>query len=186
MRITCEGTRALVEEPTVVADRDGVHVRVTNDTGGTIEMYLAGMPEQVRVEPGVRDLVVPAPPGDELSFSCGTADGAVSGAQVVDPNGYFRPAVLDCEAPAENFGTGDLLALVAAGEDPVAALRADPGSIRGLLPSDELHAAGYPEGAPARLVVVVERGGSDVAALQLEVHEGTWYFVGLEASCDAF
>ena len=160
MAIECDGDVAAVAEARVEAHEDGVHVQVTNSTGEPIQMAFAATPGPVTAPPGLSQYVIPAPPGEELSFSCGPGE-AQGGAQVVDPAGYYVRGVLDCEEPAENFGSHvDLVEITGASEDPLPVIGSLPsGTIPGMRPGDELSRLGYPEGEPSFLRVLVGRGG---------------------------
>ncbi len=136
MAIECDGDVAAVAEARVEAHEDGVHVQVTNSTGEPIQMAFAATPGPVTAPPGLSQYVIPAPPGEELSFSCGPGE-AQGGAQVVDPAGYYVRGVLDCEEPAENFGSHvDLVEITGASErspprDREPPLGDDPGDATG-------------------------------------------------------
>jgi hypothetical protein len=121
-----------------------------------------------------------------LSFSCGP-DLASGGARVIDPNGFFVRATLDCAEPFENF-PGDafpMIELTDASADPLPTLREHLGEIPGTEAGDELAVTGYLDGRPQRLTVVVARGVSSIAALEIEVQDGARFYVGHEASCSA-
>jgi len=183
-QIVCDGSTTQVLTREVAAQPDGVHVRVTNtsSTDLTIDFGEAGgdnapigthdvvgsfFPGQVRV--GCWDPTVEREPFLDGSFT------------VVDPNGYFVPSMIDCGGGEAVTGYPDYVEGAAGWTgDPVDIARKHA---NGLLPTDEVSYAGYPEQAQPQVRVV--RDGAVVAVFGFfDDGQGGWLMSSYQA-CSA-
>lgn len=154
--IACDATSiSIVGSDTVIAQPDGVHVRL--DNGSTEQLSIgfesAGMGDGGY--PGTTDLIIDSPPGQETA-SCQTMSHAVGSVSftIVDPGRLWVSPKLSCpgggwmsiiDRPVDAPGRRDVFR----------AARAADGGIR---ESDTLVRAGYPMSYPDAVVMVLRDG----------------------------
>jgi len=185
-RVVCEKHRAILQDPVVRAQRDGVHVAVENDGVWGFEFRSTSDPHTAsnsgRIGSGTTRLTAALGPGDVLVACLRARDPDVQGNQyhdedaptatltVVDPDGLFVPWDLSC-------GFGEQFRMdITAGEDenPASVLRRVPG----VLPADEVKRPKYPD-SPRYYAMefVVFRDGQAVARVMGPYYEGTWHLL---------
>jgi hypothetical protein len=168
-RFTCDENGSITPSSSVVAAQpDGVHVAISNTGDTPVSFSIEGLGGD-GAEPGERkESVWQIPPG-AASVSCslirdggtGVADSATL--DVVDPNGLYVPAELEC-ASGEVYGSGGDYAGGTTGfaGDPMQVAR---DHVSGLEFDDLIERAGYPE---SRLAVIrVVRDGAIVGKVTL-------------------
>jgi hypothetical protein len=130
--------------------------------------------------PGETTLVIPVPPG-EVKVACypkDHGDPEYQTAMVVDPEGIYTPAELDC---LEGLSQGVDYAEEPKGDpDPEAVARRRLEF--GLIGGDEIVQAGYPSAESP--VYVVIRDGDVVARTDLVRGSVGWYTIGYDACAD--
>ena len=133
--VRCEAATTVVSTKTVAAQRDGLHLRVTDRSGrsGTYLNFQSARGEQIGigggdpVSPGTSSRVLLVPPGT-VSLNCaydsGTVEATAVEVDVQDPGQYFRTTTLaDLGCPPS--GTSPTWASGAGvGKTPAAAIRA--------------------------------------------------------------
>jgi hypothetical protein len=168
----------------VPAQPDGVHVIVDNPGGARIvHAHLKGPPPvpigdrslSVGVRPkGLARELAPWPPGPvELSCHGQEINERRETVHVTDPQGMWVSDALACEETVEFERESFLF-----NADMEAAVR---DNVRGVLPTDEIVRAGYPQDPDPSTAAIVVREGDPVAALLLIYvdSEGGWYpFIG--------
>lgn len=106
IEVRCTNEGIVVEGDTVAASADGVHIPVTNTTGGEARLVVGPVSENPThtVSPGRSTVVVLARPG-KVQLSCGPHNEAPRNPAVeitvIDPDGFYRsvnlPETLGCE-----------------------------------------------------------------------------------------
>jgi hypothetical protein len=170
-RVTCDGTSTVVEPQVVQMDPqtgeiletssavraqgDGVHVIVTNTSGGDLSFQWDLGGENAPI--GKHELVLTLPPGvtgvrcQDPGEDAGPP-GAYVDLEIVDPDGVYVSTELSCDEVTGWFAdygpdaTGD--------PDPVQSAR---DHLHGLEPGDVVEAAGYPEDETPQVRVVRDR-----------------------------
>jgi hypothetical protein len=186
LSVTCtkDGVEVLTTE--VPAQPDGVHVVVDNSGGAT---HLLSDTKGPRPVPGDRtsrfDLFDPHPDGYtrtvanwppgpvEIACEFPGLDQRSATVRVTDPSGLWISDALACEETVEFERESFLF-----NADIEAAVR---DNVRGVLPTDEIVRAGYPQDPFPAAYMLVVRDGDPVTVLILIYHgsEGGWYpFVG--------
>jgi hypothetical protein len=179
VRITCDRTSIQIGATAVEAQSGGVHVVVENTTSQTLSFAFSSTPEgpwsATKIDPGSAELALQLPPG-RASFMCiaefeKVATGQVE-VDVLDPQGLFVPFDLTCSG--KPIVTSPTAAPWPRGEpteapDPVQFVRS---VARGLLPSDVLERAGYPQ-APNPMVRAV-RDQEIVGVFDLSMGNAGW------------
>lgn len=180
VRITCDRTTIQVDVPAVAAQPAGVHVVVENTTRESLSFVFAssaqGPVNATQVGPGTAALALQLPPG-RASFMCIAEFEEVATEQVevdvLDPRGFFVPFDLTCSGEPMVITPPSAVSWpgseVTEAPDPVEFVRA---VADGLLPSDVLERAGYPQ-APNPVVRAV-REGEVVAVFDLSMAETGW------------
>ncbi len=147
LEVTCEATKTAVSATTVAAQRDGVHLRVT-DASGRNGAYLnfesdsdgdlsVGGGDPVRA--GTSSRVLVTPPGKILlncSYDTGTTETTAVAVEVQDPEHHFRATTL-AELGCNPIGTPTWAFGPSEGKTPDAAIRAlldEADSVRHLQP----------------------------------------------------
>jgi hypothetical protein len=173
LSVTCtkDGVEVLTTE--VPAHSDGVHVVVDNSGGATHLLSDMKGPRPVPAGRTFRfDLFDPHPDGYtrtvanwppgavEIACEFPGLDQRSATVRVTDPNGLWISDALACEetVPYERPGVRTPYA------DLETAVRE---SVRGLLPTDEIVRAGYPQDPFPGATMLVVRGGAPVAAILL-------------------
>jgi hypothetical protein len=192
--VVCDATGIRVLTPEVRPQADGVHIRVDNRTSGNRSVFLTsadGRRIGASAHPGVSDLrndhggtALPVPPGSALirCFDPAAPRGDVKnvGFEVVDPDGEWKPASFDC---AEIVTGSPLYTSDAKGQagDPVELARQH---FQGLLPTDVVELAGYPdEDEP---IVRVVRDGATIATIEyFRAADGGWLENSVSRCTDA-
>ncbi len=168
---TCDSTGTIAPSSlTVDAQRDGVHVAVTNTADERIWFTVSGgesstyFVNQGGADPGERgEIVLGLPPGD-AKVSCvldsmrGIDTSPVADLLVKDPTGSYVPIGMDC--PKSNQTSGDAASAVRFQGDPVEVARQH---LSGLEYDDAVERAGYPMDSEKPIVRVVRNG--DVVAM---------------------
>ena len=168
-QFTCDASGSITPSNSVVAAQpDGVHVAISNTGDTPVSFSIEGLGGG-GAEPGEhKETVWQIPPGP-ATVSCGMitdgGTGVASSAtlEVVDPNGLYVPADLEC-ASGEAYGSGGDYADGANGfaGDPVQVAR---DHVWGLEFDDLIERAGYPD---SRLPVIrVVRDGAIVGKVTL-------------------
>jgi hypothetical protein len=175
LRVACD--RTMIEfDDRVVAQSTGVHVIVDNTSADPLFFQFA--PERLgpwggtEVQPGITEIALQAPPGI-LTIRCWTEGSATDevAVEVLDPQGLFVPFTLTCPGEPELANTISVTAWQGSepAPEPIEFVRS---RVEGLLPSDTVERAGYPE-APNPAVRVV-RDGAVVAGFELFVEGDRW------------
>jgi hypothetical protein len=174
-RVICSSSGAALLDPVVSAQRDGVHIRITNelavDPGVEVSFDGGGLGENA--PPGTTRYVWPLPPG-AARVQCGSAKlGALPGNESVDlhvsdPHAFYVPTRLDCAAVSA--GTSDYAAGTPGAQKDVVLLTrhilADT-----LQSGDVVEPAGYPN-QPEKRTVRVVRDGQVIASVTYEQAQG--------------
>jgi hypothetical protein len=176
LHVTCGGGSITTDAMSVAAQAAGVHVVVENTSGDPLFFQLA--PERLgpwggtEVQPGITEIALQAPPGT-LTVRCSTEGSPTDeiAVEVLDPQGLFVPFTVTCPGLPEIAYTISVTAWEGSesAPGPVEFVR---GRVEGLLPSDTVEHAGYPE-APNPAVRVV-RDGAVVAGFELYLENGQW------------
>lgn len=178
--VECTVNGARVRTPTVRPQPDGVHLRITNDTGSELA-FSADDAEHggqgASAPSGSVSYVWALPPG-KLSVKC-TNDQAdpseIEGTEltVVDEEGLWVSTSLYPGCHEASTGTADYgVGAKGEGEDPVAIARKAFGN-QGLKAGDVVERAGYPEGDET--IVRVVRSGDVIATMSfLSDGAGGW------------
>jgi hypothetical protein len=178
-RVVCDAEGTHVETPSVRAQADGVHLVVVNrlgfDTGFSMG-FAGGGGGGENAPQGESSHLVLAPPG-ELGIGC-SLDPAGGGEvehrilRVVDPDGWYRPAELDCESWSQGFSDYGMDAVGRPGEpEEVARERFD--SDFGLIEGDVVERAGYPDSETP--IVRLVRDGRVLATISYRrAGDGGW------------
>jgi hypothetical protein len=182
--ITCDGTSTEVVTPEVVAQPDGVHVRVTNTSSTDLSFQFRGGGDSAPV--GESEFVRSLAPG-AVDVRCldPALDAGIPGGwvflTVVDPAGIYRAPVLECAGGETVTGNVDYVEGAAGWtDDPVDITREHA---IGVLPTDEVSYAGYPKQAPPQVRVV--RDGAVVAVFNFfDDGHGGWLMSSYQA-CSA-
>ncbi|MGH2589319.1 MAG: hypothetical protein ACRDGW_00810, partial [Actinomycetota bacterium] len=175
LRVACD--RTMIESDVrVVARSTGVHVIVDNTSADPLFFQLA--PERlgpwggIEVQPGITELALQAPPGT-MTIRCSTEGSPTDeiAVEVLDPESLFVPFTVTCPGVPEIAYTISVTAWegTEAVPEPVEFVRS---RVEGLLPSDIVEGAGYPE-APNPAVRAV-RDGAVVAGFELYLDNGQW------------
>jgi hypothetical protein len=169
--VECDGQGISIQQGTVAARPDGVHVQVINTSDRTLAFNASDTDEFHDVPPGTSTFV------ESFSFSpgghfvaCGPG-GRPAGRfteqiHVVDPNQVWSPTDLVCPGD-EQWGHQSSFE----GANPFELARATLGDR--MREGDDLRFAGYPD-SPSRRVVLLVRGGSPIAEVWLEARDGFW------------
>lgn len=166
---TCDGTGTISPSSSVVtAQPDGVHVAIRNTGDTTVSLSIEGLGGE-GADPGQRkETVWQIPPGATTVSCSKVTDGGAgvassAGLNVVDPNGSYVPAELEC-ATGEVYGSGGAYADGATGfeGDPVQVVR---DHVSGIEFDDLIERAGYPDSQ--RPVIRVVRDGAVVGKVTL-------------------
>ena len=186
LSVTCTKERVEVLTTEVRAQPDGVHLVIDNAGGAT---HLLSDMKGPRPVPGDRTLrfslfdphpdgytrvVANWPPGPvEIACEFPGLDQRSATVRVTDPNGLWISDALACEetVPYERES-------IITNADLVIAVREN---VRGVLPTDDLVRAGYPQDPFAAAYMLVVRDGDPVAVLILPYvgsEEGWYPFIG--------
>lgn len=197
VQVSCLDPGAGVATPLVLVQRDGLHFNIRNDTGQALVVEVAQI-EAGQEIPGefasVGDSIVESgreekmtwvvPPG-VVGVACvrtGQPPGqsellrTMARVQVLDPEEFYVPIDLnlDCEsAGVETYGLS-LPQQIGDPDEPIRVVRA---RVQGLLSSDTLERAGYPE--QRHIWVLVIRAERDVALVDFGLTDNT----GTVTSC---
>ncbi len=185
--VRCRDGVAEVETPTVRPQPDGVHILVeapgVGDELGVIfestidrSAFLSGSQDP-------RNGIVREMGAETWRVACYSGPGEpnhVAGdapsLAVVDPDGIWIPTTLQCTD--QESGISPTQEFSASAQDAIHALT-------GVLPTDVVEPAGYPEGSSAGLVWRVVRNGSIVAWLHLRQSGDEWYVIAGMGCTDA-
>lgn len=189
LRVTCDRTAIGVDARSVAAGPRGVHVVVENTSTQPLSLVVAADPQgpvnATPVEPGITELALQPPPGDVVLY-CIAEFGEVGTdlieVEVVDPQALFVQFDLTCPGRPVSERSIPIAAWdhvdPAGAPDPVEFLRSHA---QGLLPSDVVEPAGYPEAADE--VVRVVREGAVVGAFGEPYRQfGEWTVGGVWCS----
>ncbi len=185
-QVTCDGTSTQVLTPDVAAQSDGVHISVTNTSSSDLSLQFKDVGGD-NAPVGTNEVVWPIAPGP-LQLRCmdpnadaGTPGGYVQ-LGVYDPQGFYVPFDLQCATGQAVGGNADYVT-GAKGEqgDPVDITKKNA---TGLLPSDTVEAAGYPQ-APERIVRVVRDGNVVANFHYVDDGRGGWLRNSYNACVDA-
>jgi hypothetical protein len=180
--LTCDGSTTTALTPVVAAQPDGVHVRVTNTSSLDLSLQIEGIGGD-NAPVGEHESVLPLAPG-EVRLRCvdpasdAGSPGEYVTVEVVDPAGLYVSPELECtsvvgmtpEYPEGWMGYRG---------DPVEAARV---LLTGLLESDVVERAGYPQSSEP--IVRIVREGAVVGRVHLrEDGQGGWLLDTLER-CD--
>jgi hypothetical protein len=178
---TCDSTGTIAPSSlTVEAQRDGVHVAVTNTADERISFTVSGgessiyFVDQGGADPGERgEVVLGVPPGD-AKVSCvldsmrGIDTSPVADLTVKDPTGSYVPIGMDCPTSNQDSGVGE--SAVRFQGDPVEVARQH---LSGLEYDEAVERAGYP--SDEKPIVRVVRNGDVVAMATFKGdEEGGW------------
>lgn len=176
LHVTCGGGSISLDAMSVAAQAAGVHVVVENTSGDPLFFQLA--PERLgpwggtEVQPGITEIALQAPPGT-LTVRCWTEGSPADeiAVDVLDPEGLFVPFTLTCPSEPELANTISVAAWKGSepAPEPVEFVRS---RVEGLLPSDIVERAGWPE-AP-NPAVRVARDGAVVGSFELHLESGEW------------
>jgi hypothetical protein len=166
-RISCDGSTLAVQTPVVRAQPDGVHVELASTTIHPIEFRLGDLEKmgiysaEVRTGETLSDVLPSFAPGT-WPVACSSPSGAESvepsalgSLEVVDPEGFFTPWLLDCPAGGQHTRDGPMEGVSGDPRDPLVVAR---GRLTGLESTDSLEPAGYAGAADP--IVRVMRDGS--------------------------
>jgi hypothetical protein len=176
--VECDGQGISIQQGTVAARPDGVHVQVINTSDRTLAFNASDTDEFHDVPPGTSTFVesfffgpgwhyVACGPGGRL------ADGFTEKIHVVDPSEAWSPTDLICPG-AQQWGRQTSNE----GDDPIEVARAAM-DVVGVAPDgrvragDDLRFAGYRE-SPSRRVVLLIRDGQPIEEVWMEAQEGGW------------
>ncbi len=167
VRINCDGGAPQIADPTVAVQPDGIHVRIVGNppantgiafynrsTGQATlpDPFAANVPVVWTIPPGTFDVkCYPMIPGVHPA----TINAAAT-VRVIDPNGYFISAELDCPAPDRLSSPNYLLTNVSA----ETSIR---DTISGLLATDLVEHTGYPGASFDARTYRIVRGGKTIA-----------------------
>ena len=183
--VACDGDTTQVLTPEVAAQPDGVHLRVTNTSSIDLSLQFRDIGGD-NAPVGESDVVWPLAPGTvevrclAPALDAGSPEGWVS-LMVVDQNGIYHPLALECAGGA--VGGSPSYAEGARGweGDPVDIVR-EHGI--GLLPSDDVSYAGYPNQQQPQVRVVGE--GAVVGVFEFfDDGHGGWLMGSYQACGDA-
>jgi hypothetical protein len=185
-QVMCDGTSTQVLTPDVAAQPDGVHISVTNTSSSDLALQfqeVGGDDAPV----GTNEVVWPLPPGPiELRCMDPNADAGAPGGYVqlaiVDPHDFYVQADLQCTNGQAVGGNVDYVP-GAKGEqgDPVDITKRNA---TGLLPTDTVEAAGYPDAA-TRIVRLVRDGNVVARFSYFNGGNGGWLMESYQACTDA-
>jgi hypothetical protein len=169
--VQCDGQDMAILVGVVAARPEGVHVEVINTSDRTLAFNASDTDEFHDVPPGTSTFVESFffSPGGHF-VACGPG-GRLAGRftqqiHVVDPNQVWSPTDLVCPGD-EQWGHQSSFE----GANPFELARA---TLRDRMrEGDDLRFAGYPD-SPSRRVVLLVRGGSPIAEVWLEAHDGFW------------
>ena len=159
--VRCDETGTVVLTKAVRPRADGLHIRVVNEMGPRAGLSLeypngAGSGQGLPAKENI--LIYPAPPGlSHVHCTDATPESMEAPSQtleVVDSDGVYTRAELDCEGGGVTDSSGGLLPEGARGEkgDPVELTRAKfEGELR---PGDEVRSVGYPEVTDPSVAVI--------------------------------
>ncbi|MDP9328188.1 MAG: hypothetical protein M3P10_08270, partial [Actinomycetota bacterium] len=185
--VRCTDGVAEVETPTVRPQPDGVHILVeapgSGDELGVIfestidrSAYLSGSQDP-------RNGIVREMGAGTWRVACYSGPGEPNGVagdapslEVVDPDGIWIPTTLQCTG--QESGISLTQEFSASAKDAIHA-------VTGVLPTDVVEPAGYPEGSSAVLVWRVVRDGSVVAWLHLRQAGDEWSVIAGMGCTDA-
>ena len=180
LEVACDGLTTKIPTPLVRAQVDGIHIQLANSSGRpltfAIEDQFGG--EAIPVEGG--SYVYAFGPGS-YGLTCVESGIAFATFEVVDPDGLYTPAALECGAQStETHGTIDY-AEGATGPKG-ALLDIARQELRGLQSNDVVERAGYPGAAGAQWVRVVRDGHVVTVVTYLDDGHGGW-LIGQTVSC---
>ena len=174
-RIVCQAGGAVLRSPNVVAERDGVHLAVTNASGADLLEIRSATDEPLAETPldldAATNAVFQIPPGP-VTVTCGAGDGGAGVLQVLDPRNRWISPTLACgedEVERAELSTEEIPGEPAVGT----ARRAVPG-LRGI---DELEKPGYPASLWHGDLLVVIREGEVVGRITRAQDRGLWSVV---------
>lgn len=170
----------MIQDPHVLARRDGVHVRVTNLLDEGVSMIGLGRD----VSPGVSEWVSTYRPG-VLRVACwpfsehpeGGTEPVEVPITIYDPKHLFVEWELQCTE--EDDGTAlDIRLLASPGGQQSVSITPEEARplISGLLEDDELVLPGYPDAVHQGVVVV--RDGRRIASVGFSFEDGRWIQAG--------
>lgn len=179
LHVICD-QRAIDIEGRAVARPAGVLVEVENATGDALIFNVAPGPEGpwggMAVPSGTTELALQAPAGS-VTVRCSGNDWATDEieVEVLDPLGLFVPSQLAC--PGESALAGGIPVSAWQSTDPVPEpIEFVRTHLEGLLPSDVIERAGYPEAIDP--VVRLVRDGAVVGSFGIHRQFGEWTLDG--------
>jgi hypothetical protein len=176
LEVGCGGTGIQIPTPVVRASADGVHIHVVNTSGAPLDFGIenaSGLAIAGDEVPGASGAYVYTIGTGTYGFTCGQARTTFA---VVDPDGLYAPLDLSCDSQTK--GTTDYAAGATGPHgSPVDIAGRE---LRGLLPTDVVESAGYPQASGPHFVRVV-RDGRVIAVLGFEDDgHGGWLSGGLQ------
>lgn len=167
---------------------DGVHIRVTNGLDRQISVMIDDFGSEKVEALGSKERVESIPPG-ETWLRCYDPENAGPDAdpapfvrvliEVADPDGLWKSTELECASDTILEGILDYFAGARGVQDPLEAAR----TLDGILPTDAVELARYPESEPPMVRVV--RDGKVVALFEyIPDGHGGWLLSGTESCGD--
>jgi hypothetical protein len=188
LRISCGGGGTQVLTPVVAAGPDGVDVELLDaDISGAVARPTGLLRVEWYLQEGVSPVQLPV---GEVDLQCGEGTSYRSAdfvpeatATIVDPGGTFVPFALDCPIDEQSRLRVPAIAPIGDRSDAPSAVEAVTKRLEGIVSTDVVETAGYPEGDWPWPWVRIVRDGRIVAWAGVDGREEWRYRLNRATSC---